>query len=276
MPRTAPARLLIVAAAGCLVLALALRGSDADRALFLAVNDAAWRWLPAALPSCLTILGHGLGAVMVLSPALMRRPSLLLAGLCAGPVALLLSRLPKVLIDSPRPAAVLDAASIHISGMRLAGHNSFPSGHSITAFVVAGVLIAAGGFERGFDRSIERYRPFTVGIILLAACAVALSRIAVGAHWPSDTLGGAGLGLLAALAGVQVQRRWLPVTGRASVRAVLAVLVLGCAIELVRLDLGYPLARLFQLALAAFGVLMAAIALWRLWGERRSAARSAG
>jgi len=276
MPRTAPARLLIVAAAGCLVLALALRGSDTDRALFLAVNDAAWRWLPAALPSCLTILGHGLGAVMVLSPALMRRPSLLLAGLCAGPVALLLSRLPKVLIDSPRPAAVLDAASIHISGMRLAGHNSFPSGHSITAFVVAGVLIAAGGFERGFDRSIERYRPFTVGIILLAACAVALSRIAVGAHWPSDTLGGAGLGLLAALAGVQVQRRWLPVTGRASVRAVLAVLVLGCAIELVRLDLGYPLARLFQLALAAFGVLMAAIALWRLWGERRSAARSAG
>ena len=264
----APARLLIVAAAGCLALALALRGSDPDRALFLAVNGAAWQWLPAALPSCLTILGHGLSAVMVLSPMLMRKAGVLLAGVCAAPVALLLSRLLKALVDSPRPAAVLDAASVHISGMRLAGHNSFPSGHSITAFVVAGVVIAAGG--------CERKRPFTVIAILLAASAVALSRIAVGAHWPSDTLAGAGLGLLAAAAGVQVQQRWLPGTGRSSIRAALAILVFGCAIELTRLDLGYPLARPFQLALAAFGALMAAIALWRNWAERRAQTRAAG
>ena len=264
----APAHLLIVAAAGCLVVALALRGSDPDRTLFLAINGAAWQWLPAALPSCLTILGHGLSAVMVLSPMLIRKAGVLLAGVCAAPIALLLSRLPKALIDSPRPAAVLDAASVHITGMRLAGHNSFPSGHSITAFVVAGVVIAAGGRERN--------RPFTLIAILLAACAVALSRIAVGAHWPSDTLAGAGLGLLAAAAGAQVQQRWLSGANRPSMQAALAVLVFGCAIELARLDLGYPLARPFQLALAVFGALMAAIALWRHFTEHRAQTRAGG
>src|ERR1700724_1881738 len=131
MFRAAPARLLIAAAVGCLVLALALRVTDADRALFLTINEAAWRWAPPALVSCITVLGHGLVATMLLAPTLLRAPNLLMSGVFATPVAMVLSRLPKGLIDSPRPAAVLDPASIHIVGMRLGGHNSFPSGHTI-------------------------------------------------------------------------------------------------------------------------------------------------
>src|SRR6267154_5108122 len=136
MMRVPAARLLVAAAAGCLVLALVLHGGDTERGWFLTINDAAWRWAPPALLSGLTILGHGLSATMLMAPTLLRAPRLLAAGLFAAPVALLLSRLPKALIDSPRPAAVLDPAAIHVNGMLLAGHNSFPSGHAITAFLV--------------------------------------------------------------------------------------------------------------------------------------------
>jgi membrane-associated phospholipid phosphatase len=265
MVRVAPARLLIATAVGCLLLALVLRSSESDRALFLTINEHAWRWAPPALLSCITILGHGLSAVMLLSPSLLRAPQFLLAGLCGTPVALLLSRLPKALIDSPRPAAALDPASIHVNGLQLVGHNSFPSGHAITAFLVVGLLLAADGPTRP-------RLPAAVAIVLIGF-AVALSRIAVGAHWPSDALAGAGLGLLAGLAGTQLQQRWSAAsTPRA--RILLALVVLACAAVLPRLDLGYPLARPLQLGLAALGAAMGALALWRAWTSRGQAART--
>lgn len=267
MVRVAPARLLIAAAVGCLVLALALRASQSDRALFLAINDAGWRWLPPAVLACVTILGHGLCATMLLAPSLLRAPGVLMSGLLATPIALLLSRLPKASIDSPRPAAVLDPASIHINGVHLAGHNSFPSGHAITAFLVVAVLLTGDGVTR------PRW-PASVAIALVGF-AVAWSRIAVGAHWPSDALAGIGLGLLAGLAGAQMQQRW-PIASRPAARVVLAAIVLACAALLSVLDLGYPLARPLQLALAALGATMAATALWRVWAGRNQAKRFPG
>jgi membrane-associated phospholipid phosphatase len=264
MFRVAPGRLLIAIAAGCLVLALALRGTSIDRTLFLTINEAAWRWAPPAALSCITVLGHGLSAAMLLAPTLLRAPGLLAAGLLATPVAMLFSRLPKSLIDSPRPAAVLDPASIHIDGMPLAGHNSFPSGHAITAFLVVGVLLAGDGARRP--------RPAAGIAIVLAGIAVAWSRIAVGAHWPSDVLAGAGLGLLAGVAGAQAERRWR-IASRPAARPVLALIVLACALALPRLDLGYPLAQPLQWALAALGAASAAAALWRSWIGRSAAAR---
>jgi membrane-associated phospholipid phosphatase len=267
MFRVAPARLLIATAVGCLLLALPLHASDFDRTAFMAINDAAWRWGAPALFSCLTILGHGLSAAMLLAPTLPRAPNLLMAGLFSTPVAMVLSWLPKGLIDSPRPAAVLDPASIHVVGMRLAGHNSFPSGHAITAFLVVGVLLAG-------ERATRPRWPAALAIALLGI-AVAASRIAVGAHWPSDALAGIGLGLLAGVAGTQISLRWR-IGSRPVVRVLLALIVLVCAAILARLDVGYPLARPLQLALAAVGAAAAAIALWHTWAARGRAARISG
>jgi undecaprenyl-diphosphatase len=263
MSREAPARPLIATAVGCLVLALALRAGGFDRALFLAVNEAAWRWLPAALVSCTTILGHGLVATTLMAPALLRAPALIAAGLYATPVAMVLSWLPKGLIDSPRPAALLDPASIHIIGMRLAGHNSLPSGHTLTAFLVVGLLLAA--------------RPRWPAAVAIAAVgiAVGLSRIAVGAHWPSDVLAGAGLGLLAGQAGAWMAARW-PIATRPVGRGVLALVVLACAVAMAWTETGYPLARPLQLVLSALGAGVAAWTLWSIWADRRAAARQAG
>jgi undecaprenyl-diphosphatase len=112
--------------------------------------------------------------------------------------------------------------------------------------------------------------PTAVAIVLCGAL-VGLSRIGVGAHWPSDVLAGAGVGLMAGLAGTQAARRWR-FWSRPTAQAVMALIVLTCAVILGRIELGYPLARPLQLLLAALGVAAAAATLWRLWADRSAAA----
>jgi undecaprenyl-diphosphatase len=65
-------------------------------------------------------------------------------------------------------------------------YQSFPSGHATTAFAFAFVV----GFMA------RRWFPF----LLLAAVAVGVSRVAVGAHYPTDVLGGVVVGTLGAYA----------------------------------------------------------------------------
>ena len=59
---------------------------------------------------------------------------------------------------------------------------SFPSGHSTTAFAVA--------------LSLGSFYPETLGLLLLLATMVALSRIVVGMHFLSDVIVGSGMGAL--------------------------------------------------------------------------------
>ena len=63
---------------------------------------------------------------------------------------------------------------------------SFPSGHTTSAFAAAVAL----GFMR----------PQWRGRLLAAAVIIGLSRVLVGAHYPSDVVGGAALGSLVSLA----------------------------------------------------------------------------
>jgi len=62
---------------------------------------------------------------------------------------------------------------------------SFPSDHATGAFA-----IAAAVFLR--NRALG-------GIALVMAALVAIGRVAVGTHWPSDVVGGAAIGIAAAL-----------------------------------------------------------------------------
>ena len=123
-------------------------------------------------------------------------PRLLWAWLCAAPFAILFARLGKGLIESPRPAAVVDNAQMRVVGELL--HNvSMPSGHTLTAFAVAsGIYFALPLKGRA------RY----LWLFLLAA-GTGLSRIAVGAHWPGDVLVGMSLGLLAGMLGSRLLAR---------------------------------------------------------------------
>ncbi len=253
MSAAAPSTLLAALVAACALGAAAVAALGLDRPLFLALNEAAAH-LPADLPSCLTILGHGLVAVMLLSPALLAAPRAVAAGLLAVPLATLCTRVPKWFFAEPRPAAVLDPRTFHVHGQLLASHNSFPSGHAITAFVL--VVVLAGGIEE------LRRRPLPMLALAAAGALVAASRVMVGAHWPLDVLAGAALGALCGAAGLRLAARWTFWQRPAGVRA-MAIVVAACALVLARADLGYPLARPLQYALAAAGLGCALAALWR-------------
>ncbi len=72
--------------------------------------------------------------------------------------------------------------------------NSFPSGHTSAAFAFAFALV------RAWPGELLRSRAVKMGAVLLAA-AMALSRLYVGVHYPTDVLAGFIVGDLAGLAG---------------------------------------------------------------------------
>jgi membrane-associated phospholipid phosphatase len=181
--------------------AAALLGQGPPAPLFLHIN-AASAAVPAPVWSFLTLLGDTSILFAVLSPLLLWRPQALMACVAAVPAGGLASVLLKRLFEQPRPAGVLDPAQFQIIGPVLS-HHSFPSGHSITAFAVAGALLATLSPGAGAQR-----RAWAAAGVLALAAAVGFSRIAVGAHWPLDVVGGALTGWLAGLSGAALVRRW--------------------------------------------------------------------
>jgi undecaprenyl-diphosphatase len=74
---------------------------------------------------------------------------------------------------------------------RMTDPHSFPSGHAARAFLIA-ALVGAWGPSWLFP------------ILVIWAPLVALARVAMGLHYVSDILGGAALGLAAALAATRI------------------------------------------------------------------------
>ncbi|MDE1941649.1 MAG: phosphatase PAP2 family protein [Betaproteobacteria bacterium] len=142
----------------------------------------------------LTMLGDTAVTPLLLVFYIRRRPGLLWAAVIAGVLSYAVSHSLKPLINEARPPAVLD---IVVVGPRLL-HSSFPSGHTTTIFVWAGLLLLGGGLSHRLGRFF----------VLLLAVLVGLSRIGVGVHWPVDVLAGAALGWLSAAAGLALASRW--------------------------------------------------------------------
>lgn len=254
-PRPLPGRhplrwLPVVALAAAMLLVL---GAD-GRELFVALNRAA-KEQPELFWSCVTLMGSGAGTYALLAPTLVRFPRLMAAALFTGIFGAAYTHLLKPLIHAARPAAVLAPDQIHVIGEVLTS-NSFPSGHSVTAFAFASTLIF-------FSR-----RPWRVALIALpAACLIAFSRIAVGAHWPIDVLAGALGGWLSGMAGEALSRHWHNWEARGW-RIFFGIAMAGLGIGLYLTDQGYPLALPLQYALAALAFLGGLVAI-ALSGRRQ-------
>lgn len=88
-------------------------------------------------------------------------------------------------LDFPRPLVVLGPLAVHVVGSPEFFH-SFPSGHTAFAFTLLAGLAAGASWPLR-------------GLLAVFALWVAWSRIAVGAHFPADVVGGALIGIAAAL-----------------------------------------------------------------------------
>jgi membrane-associated phospholipid phosphatase len=220
-----------------LLVGAALIGSGTNEAMFLQLNrlgpqtsDAFW--------ASLTMLGDGTVACALCLVLARRRPELLWAVVPGALLSTVWSRAGKVLLDIPRPPAVLSADAIHIVGP-VHHYHSFPSGHATTAFALAALCVL------GF-----RLRAWSVVPVGLAAL-VGISRCVVGVHWPLDVVGGAFGGWLAAALGFNAAA-YLPFGLRPATQWIIAVAFAGCAVALLAgYPSEYPQALWFQRAIGA-------------------------
>ena len=179
-----------------------------DERLFLAINNGLSSGLNDLWLANATWLGNGwvafpIAVVLIVwqarEHARRNLTTLALAGIVGGIVL----NLVKQVAHTERPLAHFAQAiaagqvTVHVVFERLY-QNSFPSGHTQTAFTVATVLMY-----------VFRDRSIWLRLALIAiACIIGLSRIYVGAHFPSDVLAGAALGYGTATLCVRAGERW--------------------------------------------------------------------
>ena len=159
-----------------------------NKALFLCINSLG-AYINPFIWANLTFLGDTMAACAIMLLFIRKRPDLIWSGIFATLIATLIVNIIKSYFDIPRPPATIDKNLIFIIGPSLYRH-SFPSGHTVTIFALAGILMF---YFRSFLSRLS---------IVLLAFLVGISRIAVGVHWPADVLAGAALGTVCAVTGV--------------------------------------------------------------------------
>ena len=212
---------------------IAVWALDANRPLFVllnAIGPATSDWLWANL----TVLGDTVVAFALCLPLWRRRPDLLWAFLFLALLGTLWVHGLKNVFDIARPPAVLP--DVHVIGPAFKA-GSFPSGHSTTAFAVAGLMTLG-----------LRIRYV---IFVTAALLVGISRSVVGVHWPLDILAGAFGGWLCAVAALWIAQRTMTFGSKAWVQWALGLFLAGCTVFLIfgPNKSGYPQAEVFQRAI---------------------------
>ena len=180
--------------------ALALLLSQFDEEVLHLLNHAGESLLADAVFVAFTLLG-------MLTVSLMAAPFLWAKGKREPAIDLVLSviivsvliGLVKLAVDRDRPFESLDGAvqTISFYGLAETSGSSFPSGHAARIFTVATII----------SLNVR----FPVRIVAFAiAVVVALSRVFLGLHWPTDVMAGALLGILVAFAMARLGTFWRP------------------------------------------------------------------
>jgi len=219
----------------------------------------------------ITILGDTLVAIALLSPFVRKRPDIIWALLIAAIFATLWVHGLKPLIEHLRPAAVLSNDLIHIIGVTL-HKGSFPSGHTTTAFTLAGVIC------------LSRTHPAIMVTALTLAILAGLSRAVVGAHWPMDIFAGAFGGWLAALIGVLLfkklanSKNWADPAHNQSPSQLPGCMVFNVGLLLITLSLfvhdsGYPASQPFQVVVAIICMSIIVVNFWYFFKIEKTTAQ---
>ena len=231
--------------------ALVISGGNVTLFLFMNhamahIGDAFWGHL--------TILGDSTVAILFILPFFNRRPDMIWQFILAATLTVFWVHIMKD-PGNVRPPMVLPLDSFHIIGPVLM-NNSFPSGHAATMFLLAGLFC------------MQRIDNWIRVLILSLAILVGLSRIACGAHWPMDVLGGALGGWLAASAGIWMGARWQAGLNLWAQRAFALIIILLAVWSTWYYDKGFPDTWLLQSVIIAVCLVLAAPGLWRLFKRR--------
>lgn len=232
--------------------------SDLNQSLFLSLNSLGRSELSGLFWANATLLGDVLVAFALLGLFAHRRFDIVWALLLAALFSTAWVHIPKNLLEVLRPLAVLGADAVHVIGVPLHKH-SFPSGHTTTAFTLAGIIC------------LQRVPPAMAVAALILAMLAGISRAVVGAHWPLDILAGAFGGWLCAFIGVLLARRW-PTPQSRIVRCVIILVLLLCAVSLLSgmHDSGYAQTLYLQKIIGSLSLLTLLYALWMLYISRRA------
>jgi membrane-associated phospholipid phosphatase len=238
---TAGVRELMLLGLALLLLGIGVAlGTDDYRAGFHGLQALTHAFLPDRAWAVLTRLGDE-RMLFVLSLLFVRhRPEIFWAMLVAALIGTIYSHGLKLYLDVLRPPAVLSSDEFRLIGPALK-RNSFPSGHTLSAFLFAGVLFA-------FSTSVAQRLA-----LLSAATMVGLSRVAIGVHWPQDIIAGAFSGLLLAAVGVWITYYWQAGL-RPRVHLWLLLLPAAAMLLLLADDNGNPSAPLFVYTVVVLGL----------------------
>jgi membrane-associated phospholipid phosphatase len=181
-----PARLLLLVAGGGFVVLTLLTALVGTLPFDAALHDTLTAWASPTVVAVMRVVNWG-GDKYLLGPALLlvlvvfpvaRARWWIWAGLMV--VAPLAEGVLKEVVARPRPAGL--------------GYG-FPSGHATAAAAFFGAVFYLAGSLR-----CRAVRVSVRALALLAVLLVALARVILRAHWPSDALGGLALGLALASA----------------------------------------------------------------------------
>jgi undecaprenyl-diphosphatase len=173
-----------------------------DRPIEVAVQSVSGRdfgWFNAFVSAFSGFVGIGVGAAVIAITFLLRRSATLFVAFSAIYAAVY--NIINIIIRRPRPTGVAHTTS------KLIGY-SYPSGHVgffVWLSVLAMVLLA-----RKLPRPLYIVCWFLAAALVVAA---ALSRIYVGAHWPSDVLAGFLVGVAWTSLSLSLGRLTEPVFG---------------------------------------------------------------
>ncbi len=203
--------------------------------------------------SGMTSLADTYLALGLFLPVLLLRPRLAALLLVAAIIATIITHTIKPILDVPRPPAVLAADMMHLIGHRL-DHGSFPSGHAVTAFTLAGLMIVGLRLSLGGS-----------ALVLIAATVLGVSRMAVGVHWPTDVLAGSIIGLISVILGHKLLAKW-PKLAHARWPMPTGIIITAiCALSAPWFDVGYPLGEWANWSVAVLGLASLALASVRYW-----------
>nr|WP_315029526.1 phosphatase PAP2 family protein [uncultured Chryseobacterium sp.] len=150
----------------------------------------------------LTQLGDALVLLPFISAFIIYVPKVWESLLSASLVSALFCNLSKKLFSVPRPAAVFDNENFTIIGKTLTGHNSLPSGHSITIFTTFTVLLFT------FMPSKLKYKIIWCSSFIIIGLIIAFTRVAVGAHYPLDVIIGSLIGYISGISGIFINQKY--------------------------------------------------------------------